>query len=101
MTATAEIRLELDRLQPRDAVDKGVPSELYKAAVSTLEEPTGHLSRSVTTQRRFVGRRFSQSVFSRCLLSCPWVPLWRCYLRYIKMTVDAQSGDGARTLRQV
>lgn len=43
----------------------------------------------------------AQSVFGRCLMSCLDVNLWMCYLRYIKVTVDPSTVEGAEALQQV
>lgn len=40
-----------------------------------------------------------KQIFGRCLLSCPYLDLWRCYIRYIRQTKDDQP-DGREDIRK-
>ncbi|KAG6782608.1 hypothetical protein POTOM_012018 [Populus tomentosa] len=41
-----------------------------------------------------------KQIFSRCLLNCLHVPLWRCYIRFIKKVNEKKGADGQDEIRK-
>lgn len=42
----------------------------------------------------------TKQIFSRCLLNCLQVPLWRCYIRFIKKVNEKKGFDGQEETRK-
>ncbi|XP_021733243.1 cleavage stimulation factor subunit 77-like isoform X3 [Chenopodium quinoa] len=42
----------------------------------------------------------TKQIFSRCLMICPQVPLWRCYIRFIKKVNEKKGFDGQEETRK-
>ncbi|KAG6780888.1 hypothetical protein POTOM_013767 [Populus tomentosa] len=41
-----------------------------------------------------------KQIFSRCLLNCLHVPLWRCYIRFIRKVNEKKGADGQDEIRK-
>ncbi|XP_039053919.1 cleavage stimulation factor subunit 77-like isoform X2 [Hibiscus syriacus] len=42
----------------------------------------------------------TRQIFSRCLLNCLHVPLWRCYIRFIRKVNDKKGAEGQEETRK-
>ncbi|KAG7940838.1 hypothetical protein I3843_16G006500 [Carya illinoinensis] len=42
----------------------------------------------------------TKQIFSRCLLNCLQIPLWRCYIRFIKMANESKGLEGQEETRK-
>ncbi|XP_052191786.1 cleavage stimulation factor subunit 77 isoform X2 [Diospyros lotus] len=42
----------------------------------------------------------TKQIFSRCLLNCLQIPLWRCYIRFIRKVNDKKGVDGQEETRK-
>lgn len=42
----------------------------------------------------------TKQIFSRCLLSCLQISLWRCYIRFIKKVNDKKGSEGQEETRK-
>ncbi|XP_050228320.1 cleavage stimulation factor subunit 77 isoform X1 [Mercurialis annua] len=42
----------------------------------------------------------TKQIFSRCLLNCLQVPLWRCYIRFIRKVNDKKGVEGQEEIRK-
>nr|KYP37401.1 hypothetical protein KK1_041411 [Cajanus cajan] len=41
-----------------------------------------------------------KQIFSRCLLNCLQIPLWRCYIRFIRKVNDRKGIEGQEETRK-
>ncbi|KZV40326.1 cleavage stimulation factor subunit 3-like [Dorcoceras hygrometricum] len=73
-------------------ISEAVP--IYEQLLTTFPTAAKFWKQFVEAHMAVNNDEASRQVFSRCLLNCLQVPLWRCYIRFIRKVNDKRGIDG-------
>ncbi|XP_051131496.1 cleavage stimulation factor subunit 77 isoform X2 [Andrographis paniculata] len=83
LLATKALRLPLSEAVP-----------IYEQLLTTFPTSAKYWKQYVEAYMAANNDEATRQVFSRCLLSCLQVPLWRCYIRFIRKINDKKGVEG-------
>ncbi|KAI3433457.1 hypothetical protein D9Q98_003270 [Chlorella vulgaris] len=75
-------------------------SEVYEDLLNVFPTAAGYWREYADHQMSCSEEGVVKGVFSRCLLTCPSVDLWRSYLNFIKRLNDPRGAQGLPEIRQ-
>ncbi|KAL3843930.1 hypothetical protein ACJIZ3_001333 [Penstemon smallii] len=67
---------------------------IYEQLLSTFPTSAKYWKQYVEAQMAVNNDEATRQIFSRCLLNCLQVPLWRCYIRFIRKINDKKGIEG-------
>lgn len=73
-------------------ISEAVP--IYEQLLTTFPTAAKFWKQFVEAHMAVNNDEATRQVFSRCLLNCLQVPLWRCYIRFIRKVNDKRGIDG-------
>ncbi|KAG8364294.1 hypothetical protein BUALT_Bualt19G0113500 [Buddleja alternifolia] len=85
---TAAPQLRRSRLPISDAVP------IYEQLVAAFPTAAKYWKQYIEAHMAVNNDEATRQIFSRCLLNCLQVPLWRCYIRFIRKVNDKKGMEG-------
>ncbi|XVF24585.1 hypothetical protein REPUB_Repub13aG0140600 [Reevesia pubescens] len=73
---------------------------IYEQLLSTFPTAAKYWRQYVEAQMAVNNDDATKQIFSRCLLNCLQVPLWRCYIRFIRKVNDKKGVEGQEETRK-
>nr|GMC85416.1 cleavage stimulation factor subunit 77 [Ipomoea batatas] len=67
---------------------------IYEQLLSTFPTAAKYWKQYVEAHMAVNNDDATKQIFSRCLLNCLQIPLWRCYIRFIRKVNDKRGTDG-------
>ncbi|XP_006356598.1 cleavage stimulation factor subunit 77 isoform X1 [Solanum tuberosum] len=82
----------------RSPISEAVP--LYEQLLSTFPTAAKYWKQYVEAHMAVNNDDATKQIFSRCLLNCLQIPLWRCYIRFIRKVNDKRGNEGQEETRK-
>ncbi|GAB2272686.1 Cleavage stimulation factor subunit 77 [Dionaea muscipula] len=79
-------------------INEAVP--IYEQLLITYPTAAKFWKRYVEAQMAVNNDDATKQIFSRCLLSCLQIPLWRCYIRFIRKVNEKKGTEGVEETRK-
>ncbi|OMP02033.1 RNA-processing protein, HAT helix [Corchorus capsularis] len=73
---------------------------IYEQLLSIFPTAAKYWKQYVEAQMAVNNDDATKQIFSRCLLNCLQVPLWRCYIRFIRKVNDKKGVEGQEETRK-
>nr|XP_010327460.1 cleavage stimulation factor subunit 77 isoform X2 [Solanum lycopersicum] len=82
----------------RSPISGAVP--IYEQLLSTFPTAAKYWKQYVEAHMAVNNDDATKQIFSRCLLNCLQIPLWRCYIRFIRKVNDKRGNEGQEETRK-
>nr|XP_016476871.1 PREDICTED: cleavage stimulation factor subunit 77-like isoform X3 [Nicotiana tabacum] len=79
-------------------ISEAVP--IYEQLLSTFPTAAKYWKQYVEAHMTVNNDDATKQIFSRCLLNCLQIPLWRCYIRFIRKVNDKRGNEGQEETRK-
>ncbi|CAN4113071.1 unnamed protein product [Withania somnifera] len=79
-------------------ISEAIP--IYEQLLSTFPTAAKYWKQYVEAQMAVNNDDATKQIFSRCLLNCLQIPLWRCYIRFIRKVNDKRGNEGQEETRK-
>ncbi|XP_059296978.1 cleavage stimulation factor subunit 77 isoform X1 [Lycium ferocissimum] len=79
-------------------ISEAVP--MYEQLLSTFPTAAKFWKQYVEAHMAVNNDDATKQIFSRCLLNCLQIPLWRCYIRFIRKANDKRGNEGQEETRK-
>ncbi|MCE3051345.1 Cleavage stimulation factor subunit 77 [Datura stramonium] len=79
-------------------ISEAVP--IYEQLLSTFPTVAKYWKQYVEAHMAVNNDDATKQIFSRCLLNCLQIPLWRCYIRFIRKVNDKRGNEGQEETRK-
>ncbi|KAK4377260.1 hypothetical protein RND71_003556 [Anisodus tanguticus] len=79
-------------------ISEAVP--IYEQLLSTFPTAAKYWKQYVEAHMVVNNDDATKQIFSRCLLNCLQIPLWRCYIRFIRKVNDKRGNEGQEETRK-
>lgn len=73
---------------------------IYESLISNFPTATKYWKQYVESHMSVSNDDATRQIFGRCLLDCPQIPLWRCYIRFIKKVNEKKGLQGQEETRK-
>ncbi|KAH7832984.1 hypothetical protein Vadar_002065 [Vaccinium darrowii] len=80
------------------AISEAVP--IYEQLLATFPTAAKYWKQYVEAHMAVNNDDSTKQIFSRCLLNCLQIPLWRCYIRYIRKVNEKKGAEGQEETRK-
>lgn len=75
-------------------------SPIYEQLLTTFPTAAKYWKQYVEAYMTLNNDEATKQIFSRCLLNCLQVSLWRCYIRFIRKTNDRKGAEGVEETKK-
>ncbi|OVA03258.1 RNA-processing protein [Macleaya cordata] len=79
-------------------ISEAVP--IYEQLLSTFPTAAKYWKQYLEAHMAVNNDDATKQIFSRCLLNCLQIPLWRCYIRFIRKVNDKKGAEGQEETRK-
>lgn len=73
---------------------------IYEHLISNFPTAAKYWKQYVESHMSVNNDDATKQIFGRCLLDCPQIPLWRCYIRFIKKVNEKKGPQGQEETRK-